>query len=149
MEIFSGEFFFTPRPFPTDSRSIKRWHHVVRQMIQKLGHRIDSFPARGTASDNNALSALRDRWRLVNEVRQIMTLNFFLDCSEQNGFLHGRTPSSMCRGRERKASITSSHMPSKLKLASLPQKAAAWIPPGALRSTLPAPSGLTKWLLRL
>jgi hypothetical protein len=83
----------------------QRRHHVVRQMIQKLCHRVDPLFTGRTSRHDNASSALRDRWRLVYEVRKIVALNFFLDCSKQNGFLHGRTPSSMCRGRERNDSI--------------------------------------------
>jgi len=52
------------------------WNGVLRQMIPKLRHRIDSFPARWTASDNNTLTALRDRWRLVNEVTEVVSLDF-------------------------------------------------------------------------
>jgi hypothetical protein len=69
----------------------QRWHRILRQMIQKLGHRTNSLFARRTASDNHTLPALRDRWRLVYEIGKIMSVNFFLDRSKQNGFLHGRT----------------------------------------------------------
>jgi len=58
-------------------------------MIQKLADRVNSFPTGRATRDNNALPALRDRWRLIHEVRKIVPVNFFLDCSEQNGFLHG------------------------------------------------------------
>jgi hypothetical protein len=65
------------------------WRHVIRQMIQELRYRVDSLLACRTARYNDALAALRDRWRLVNEIRKIVTLNFFLDCGKQNRFLHG------------------------------------------------------------
>jgi hypothetical protein len=51
-----------------------------------------SFPASWTSRYDNTFSALRDRWRLIYEVRKIVTLNFFLDCGKQNGFPHNRTP---------------------------------------------------------
>ena len=69
-------------------------------MVQELLHLINSFLARRAARHNYAFSALRDGRRFVNEVREIVSLNFFLDCGKQDRFLHGRTPSSMCRGWE-------------------------------------------------
>src|ERR1700758_158649 len=33
---------------------------------------------------------------------KVVSLNFFLDCGKQNGFLHGQTPWWVCRGRGRK-----------------------------------------------
>jgi len=70
----------------------QRWHRIVRQVIQKLADRVDSLLAGWTASDNNAAPALCDRWRLIYEVRKIVSVNCFLDCSEQDGLLHSRTP---------------------------------------------------------
>jgi hypothetical protein len=46
----------------------QRWHRIVCQMIQELRHRIDSLPARWAPGHDNAFSALRDRWKYVNEV---------------------------------------------------------------------------------
>jgi hypothetical protein len=66
-------------------------------MIQKLRHRIASFPARWTPRYNNAFSTLRDRWRLINEIRKIVAVNFFLDCSKQRGFLHRGLPGGVQR----------------------------------------------------
>jgi hypothetical protein len=78
--------------FLLDQQSVDQWrHHILRQMIQELADRIYSFLARWASSDHNTTPALRDRWRFVNEVRKIVSLNFFLDCCEQDGFLHGRT----------------------------------------------------------
>jgi hypothetical protein len=70
-------------------------------MVQELAHRVDSSPAGRTASDHYTAPTIRNRWRLIYEVRKIVSVNFFLDCGEQNGFLHERLRSSMCRGRER------------------------------------------------
>jgi hypothetical protein len=36
----------------------------------------------GAARYNYAFPALRDRWRLINEVRKIVPVNFFLDRSK-------------------------------------------------------------------
>ncbi len=66
-------------------------------MIQKLADRVDSFLARRATRHNNALSALRDRRRLIYEVRKIVSVNFFLDRSKEQGFLHGRTPGGVQR----------------------------------------------------
>jgi len=66
-------------------------------MLQELAYRIDTLFARRTARDNDALAALRDRWRFVYEVRKIVSVNFFLDRSKQNGFLHGWTPDDVQR----------------------------------------------------
>ena len=69
-------------------------------MVQELNHDVDSLLTGWAASGNNAAPALRDRLRLVYKVRKIVTLDFFLNCSKQNGFLHVETPTLMCRGRE-------------------------------------------------
>jgi hypothetical protein len=58
-------------------------------MIQELRHRIDPFPARWAASNHNTAPALSNRRRFINEVRKIVAVDFFLDCSKQNRFLHG------------------------------------------------------------
>jgi len=42
-------------------------------MIQELLHRIDPLLTGWAACHNNATTALRDRWRLVYEVRKIVT----------------------------------------------------------------------------
>jgi hypothetical protein len=49
----------------------------------EIGRRVDSFPASWTAQHDYALAALRDRRRLVYEVRKIMALDFLLDCSKR------------------------------------------------------------------
>jgi hypothetical protein len=36
------------------------WHRIIRQMVQELWNRIDSFPARWAARDNNAFPARCD-----------------------------------------------------------------------------------------
>ena len=73
-------------------------------MVEKLAHGVNSFSAGRTARYNDALSALRDGRRLIYEVRKIVSVNFFLDCSKQDGFLHGRTPDDVHR-KGRKDSI--------------------------------------------
>ena len=73
-------------------------------MVEKLAHGVNSFSAGRTARYNDALSALRDGRRLIYEVRKIVSVNFFLDCSKQDGFLNGRTPDDVHR-KGRKDSI--------------------------------------------
>jgi hypothetical protein len=51
--------------------------------------------------------ALRNRWRLVYEIRKIVSVNFFLDCGKQNGFLHGRTPNKVQRKGRQYTPLTS------------------------------------------
>jgi hypothetical protein len=46
----------------------QRWHGILRQMIQKLRHRVNPLFACRTTSDSNAFSALRDRRRFVYEL---------------------------------------------------------------------------------
>jgi len=58
---------------------------------------IDPLFAGRTARHDNALSALCDRWWLVHKIGKIVTVNFFLDCIKQDGFLHGRTPNDVQR----------------------------------------------------
>ena len=59
--------------------------------LEDCVHRQMFTPSQGkckcAAWHHNTFSALRDRWLLVYEVRKIVGLDFFLDCSEQNGFL--------------------------------------------------------------
>jgi hypothetical protein len=57
-------------------------------MIQKPCHRVDPLFAGWTARHDNTFAALRNRWRLVHKIGKIVTLDFLLDCSKQNGFLH-------------------------------------------------------------
>jgi hypothetical protein len=52
-------------------------------MIQKLAHRIDPFPARRTSWHNYALAALRDRWRVLYEMAEVVPLDFLLYGAEQ------------------------------------------------------------------
>lgn len=65
---------------------------VVRQMIEKLARGIDSLLAGRRAGYNDALAALRYLRRIVNEVAEVVPMDFLSNGSEQNGFLRGRTP---------------------------------------------------------
>jgi hypothetical protein len=73
-------------------------------MIQELRHRIDSFLAGWAPGYNNAFSALRDRRRFINEIRKIVSLNFFLDSASKRIFAWSNSL-VVCRGRERNDSI--------------------------------------------
>jgi hypothetical protein len=75
----------------------QRWHRIVCQMVEKLNRGINSLSTGWASRHNNATTALRDRWRLINELRKIVSVNFFLDCSKQNGFMHVRTPDDVQR----------------------------------------------------
>jgi hypothetical protein len=66
-------------------------------MVQELADRVDSLPAGWATRHNNAASTLRNRWRLIYEIGKIVALNFLLDCSKQNGFLHVQTPDDVQR----------------------------------------------------
>jgi hypothetical protein len=52
-------------------------------MIQKLAHRIDPLLASGTPWHNDALAALRDRWRVLYEMAEVVALDFLLNGAEQ------------------------------------------------------------------
>jgi hypothetical protein len=53
-------------------------------MIQKLRYRVDPL----LAGNDDAFAALRPDSGIINKIGKIVTLDFFLDCSKQNGFLH-------------------------------------------------------------
>jgi hypothetical protein len=76
--------------FPAASRSNQRWHRIVCQMVEKLNRGINSLSTGWAPRNDYAFSALRDRWRLINEIRKIVPVNFFLDFSKQEGFLHNK-----------------------------------------------------------
>jgi hypothetical protein len=59
-------------------------------MVQKFTRRVESFLAGRPTLHSNTFSTLRDRRRFVYEIREIVTLNLFLNGSKQNGFLHKR-----------------------------------------------------------
>jgi hypothetical protein len=52
-------------------------------VIQELGHCLEPLPARGTAWDNHAPTALRDGRRLVNEVAEVVAMDFCFKGGEQ------------------------------------------------------------------
>jgi len=60
--------------------------------MPKCLHGIDSFLACRAASDHDTASAFRDWRRFIHKIRKIVTLDFFLDCLKQDGFLCGGTP---------------------------------------------------------
>jgi len=70
-------------------------------MVQKCLHCVDSLLAHRTAWDHDSASAFRHRWRLIDEIGKVVSLNFFLNGSKQDGFLHGRTPDRVCRRTRR------------------------------------------------
>jgi hypothetical protein len=45
-------------------------------MIQKLAHRIDPLFAGWTPWHNDALAALRDRWRVLDEMTEVVAMDF-------------------------------------------------------------------------
>jgi hypothetical protein len=53
-----------------------------------LAHRIDPLFAGWTPRHNDALAALRDRWRILYEMTEIMSLDFLLYGAEQFGLEH-------------------------------------------------------------
>jgi hypothetical protein len=61
-------------------------------MVDKLGDCSEPGSTARTARNNHTLTALGDRWRLINECVEIMAENLMLQSSEQFGFLHDRTP---------------------------------------------------------
>jgi hypothetical protein len=46
--------------------------------MQELIHCVDALLAGRTPRDGHTLSALRDRWRSIHEVREIVPKNFLL-----------------------------------------------------------------------
>src|SRR5258707_15843826 len=55
-------------------------------MIKERLHGINSLSRAGESRHDHTLTALRDRWRLINEVRKIVSVNFFLNCGKQMDF---------------------------------------------------------------
>ena len=66
-------------------------------MIQKLTDGIDPLSTGRASCDHNTITALRHARRIADEIRKIVSLNFFLDCGKQNGFLHSRGPDGVQR----------------------------------------------------
>jgi hypothetical protein len=58
-------------------------------MIQELRHRVDSLLASGTTRYDDAVAALRDRWRVLYEMAEVMFVDFLLYGAEQFGLEHG------------------------------------------------------------
>jgi hypothetical protein len=52
-------------------------------MLYELVHRLDTLPARRTTWNADAASALRYRWRHVDESGKIVTANLLLEHTEQ------------------------------------------------------------------
>jgi hypothetical protein len=57
-------------------------------MIQELAHRIDPLLARRTSWHNDAFTALRDRWRVLYKMAEVVPLDFLLYGAEQFGLEH-------------------------------------------------------------
>jgi hypothetical protein len=74
--------------------------NIVRQMVQKLRDCSETCSTARTARNNDTLTALGDRWRLINECIEIVAANLLLQSSEQYGFLHSRTPEWCAEKRE-------------------------------------------------
>jgi hypothetical protein len=53
-----------------------------------IGSSYSAVSAGRAAGDNYALSALRNRWRILYEVAKVVTLDFLLNGREQSEFLH-------------------------------------------------------------
>jgi hypothetical protein len=53
-------------------------------MIQKLAHRVDSLLAHRTPWHNYAFTALRDRWRVLDEMTEVVLADFLLKSTKQN-----------------------------------------------------------------
>jgi hypothetical protein len=58
-------------------------------VIQELGHGPELFPASRAARDNDAPSALGNRWRLIYEVGEVVSVKFGAKYSVQIRFEHG------------------------------------------------------------
>jgi hypothetical protein len=78
-------------PLPAHGRQPinQRRHGVVRNMVEKLARRIDSFLAGRAAGYNDTFSAFRERRRFIYEMSEVVSVNFVLNGCEENGFLHG------------------------------------------------------------
>jgi hypothetical protein len=63
--------------------------NIIREMIQGLRHRVASLLARRTTRYNDALAALRHRWRALYKMAEVVPLNFLLYGVEQFGLEHG------------------------------------------------------------
>jgi hypothetical protein len=60
--------------------------------IDELADGSEMLPAPAGSSDDDAASALCDRGRVIHKVPEVVVVNFFLNCGEQSGFLHGVLP---------------------------------------------------------
>jgi hypothetical protein len=66
----------------------QRGLRIIRQMVQKLANRIYSLLAGWASRHNYALAALRDRWRVLYEMAEVMLVDFLLYRAEQFGLEH-------------------------------------------------------------
>jgi glutaredoxin len=53
-------------------------HHVIRQMVKELAHCVDSLLASRTARHDYTSPALRDWWRLMDEIVEVVAADFLL-----------------------------------------------------------------------
>jgi hypothetical protein len=60
--------------------------HRTPDDLEELLHRIQPLLAGRAAGDNNALSAVCNRWRILNKMAEVVTLDLALNGSEQGGF---------------------------------------------------------------
>lgn len=63
--------------------------HVVKKMFQILIGGIESLAALRTAGDDDAVAALRHRWRIVNEGGPLVLRKFSLRIGNDFCFVHG------------------------------------------------------------
>src|ERR1700720_4783122 len=66
----------------------RRRHRIIRQMVQKLAHRIYSLLAGWASRHNYALAALRERCRVLYEMAEVILLDFLLYRAVRFGLGH-------------------------------------------------------------
>jgi hypothetical protein len=63
----------------TSSKSIQQsWQHIIREMIQKLRHRIYPFLAGRTSWDDDTLTALSHAWGFIDKRGEVVSADFSL-----------------------------------------------------------------------